>query len=90
MSLVALGQFNKEIINHLEVQESYKNIDEESDVIHLLLIIKRIVYSYKSKSYPFLVINMVLRGFYTTYQSNSSSCDKYFDTITNLRDVISH
>ena len=33
---------------------------------------------------------MSLRGFYSTYQSNSSRCDKYFETVNNLRDIISH
>ena len=33
---------------------------------------------------------MALRGFYTMYQSKSSSCDKYFETITNLREFIYH
>ena len=32
---------------------------------------------------------MALRKFYSTNQSNSSSCDEYFGTMTNLRDVIS-
>ena len=30
------------------------------------------------------------RGFYSTYQSKSSSCDEYLEMITYLRDVISH
>ena len=33
---------------------------------------------------------MALRKFYTIHQSSSSSCDDYFETISNLRDVISH
>ena len=33
---------------------------------------------------------MALRGFYTTYQSNSSLCNKYYETMNNLRCVISH
>ena len=76
--------------NRLEGEETYKDIDRESDVIRLLLIIKSISYSYKSKSYPILTIHMVLRKFYLSYQPSSSLCDKYFDTMTNLRDIISH
>ena len=33
---------------------------------------------------------MALRKFYLSYKSSSSSCDNYFETMTNLRDVISH
>ena len=33
---------------------------------------------------------MALRKFYLSYQSSSSSCDEYFETMTNLRDIISH
>ena len=33
---------------------------------------------------------MALIKVHSTYQLISSSCDEYFETITNLRDVISH
>ena len=33
---------------------------------------------------------MVLRKFYTSHKSSSSSCDKSFEMMSNLRDVISH
>ena len=33
---------------------------------------------------------MALRKFYSSYQSISVSCNEYFGTMTNLRDVISH
>ena len=33
---------------------------------------------------------MALKQFYASHQSNSSSCDKYFDTVTSLRDITSH
>ena len=36
----------------------YNNIDKESDVIRLLLIIETIAYSFDSKSYPVLEIHM--------------------------------
>ena len=42
------------------------------------------------KSYPVLAIHVALRGFYSAYQSNSSLCDEYFQTMTNLRDIITH
>ena len=80
-----LGQCTKSMENLLEGEEICENIDEESDVIHLLLIINRIPNSYESKSYPVLEIHMALRKFYSTYQSKSSSCDKYFKTMTNLK-----
>ena len=76
--------------NRLEGEENYEDIDGESDVIRLLLLIKRIAYSYESKSYPVLAIHMALRKFYTIHQSSSSSCDEYFETMSNLIDVIYH
>ena len=76
--------------NRLEVEETYEDIDGDSDIIRLLLLTKSITYSYESKSYPVLAIHMALRKFYTSHQSSSSSCDKYFETVSNLRDVISH
>ena len=33
---------------------------------------------------------MALKKFYSSYQLSSSSCDEYFETITNLSDIISH
>ena len=33
---------------------------------------------------------MALKTFYASHQSNSSSCDGYFETMLNLRDIISH
>ena len=33
---------------------------------------------------------MALRKFYSSYQSISASCNKYFENMTNLRDIISH
>ena len=76
--------------NRLEGEETYEDLDGESDVIRLLLLIKSIAYSYESKSYPVLAIHVALRKLYSSYQSSSSSCDDYFDTMTNLRDAISH
>ena len=76
--------------NRLEGEETYEDIDGESDVIRLLLLIKSIAYSYNSKYYPVLAIHMVLRKFYSRYQSSSSLCDEYFKMMTNLRDIISH
>ena len=59
---VVLGQFIEAMKNCLEVEESYKNIYEDSDVIFLLLIIKTIAYSCDSKYYPVLATHMVLIG----------------------------
>ena len=39
-------------------EEYYNNIDKESGVICLLLIIETIAYSFDSKSYPVLEIHM--------------------------------
>ena len=33
---------------------------------------------------------MELRKLYSSYQSSSASCNKYFETMKNKRDVISH
>ena len=33
---------------------------------------------------------MALRKFYTSHKSSSSSCDRYIETMSNLRDFISH
>ena len=87
---VAIGQCTEAMQNSLEGEKSYEDIDEELDVIRLLLLIKSITYSSESKSYPVMAIHMEMRGFYSTSQSNSSSCDKCFETMNNLRDVISH
>ena len=76
--------------NRLEGEETYEEINGDSDVIRILILIKSIAYSYKYNSYPVLAIHMALRKFYSSYQSSSSPCDKYFETMTNLRDVISH
>ena len=76
--------------NRLKGEETYKSIDEESDVICLLLLIKSTTYSYETKSYPVLEIHMALRKLYSTYQSNSSFYNEYLNNMTNLRDVISH
>ena len=87
---VALGQCTEAMKNRLEGEENYEDINVESDVIRLLLLIKSIAYSYESKSYPVLAIHMALKIFYASHQSNSSSCNEYFETMLNLRDVILH
>ena len=87
---MVLGQCTEATKNCLKVEETYKEIDGDSDVIRLLLLIKSIAYSYESKYYPVLAIHTKLRKFYTSHQSSSSSCDEYFETMSNLRDIISH
>ena len=87
---VVLGKCTEDMKNRLEGEEIYKYIYGDSEVIRLLLLIKSIAYSYKSKSYPVMAIHMALRKFYRRYQSSSSSCDEYFKTMKNLRHVISH
>ena len=62
--------------NRLEGEETYKDINRDSDVIRILLLIKIIAYSYKSKYYPVLSIHIELRKFYMSNQSISSSCDE--------------
>ena len=85
-----LVQYTEVMKNRLEEEETYKDIDGDSDVIRLLLLIKIIAYSYKSKSYPVLAIHMALRKFYISHKASSSSCNEYFKTMSNLRDIISH
>ena len=58
MYSVTLRKCTEAMENYLEGEESYKNIDKESDVIYLLLIIETITYSFDSKSYPVLEIYM--------------------------------
>ena len=77
-------------MNCLKEEEIYEGIDVEYDVIRLLLLIKIITYSYKSKSYPVLAIHMAPRKLYSSYQSSSASCDEYIEMMMNLRDVIFH
>ena len=67
---MALGQCTEATKNRIEGEETYENIDGESDVIHILLLIKSIAYSYESKYYPVLAIQMALREFYTSHQSS--------------------
>ena len=90
MYSVALGQCTEAMQNRLEGEETFEDINGESDTIRLLLIIKSIAYSYESKSYPVLSIHMALKKFNASHQSNSSSCNEYFENMSNLRDVISH
>ena len=44
---VDLGQCTEAMNNRLEGEETYKDINGESGVIHILLLIMRITYSYK-------------------------------------------
>ena len=44
---VALGQCTEATNNQIEGEETYKDIDGESDFIRLLLLIKIIAYSYE-------------------------------------------
>ena len=53
--------------NRIKEKETYEKMDWESEVIHILLLIKSITYSYESKSYPILVIYVALRKFYSSY-----------------------
>ena len=55
---VALGQCTEAMKNRLEVEETYKDIDAESELIRLLLLIKSIAYLYESESYPVLAIHI--------------------------------
>ena len=47
MYSVTLRKCTEAMKNYLEGEESYKNINKESDVIRLLLLIKIIAYPYK-------------------------------------------
>ena len=87
---VALEKCTEATRNCLEGKDIYEDIDGDSDVIRILLLIKSITYSYKSKYYSVLAIHISLRKFYTIHQSSSSLCDEYFKTVSNMRDVISH
>ena len=44
---MALGQCTKVMKNRLEGEDTYEDIDGDSDVIRLLLMIKIIAYSYE-------------------------------------------
>ena len=68
---VALGQCTEATKNRLKGEETYEDIDEESDAIRLLLIIKRITYSYESKSYPVLAIHTELKN---STQATNQTC----------------
>ena len=87
---MALRQCTEAMKNLHKGEETYDDLDGYYDFISLLLLRNSISYYYESKSYPILVIYMVLRKFYSCYQSITLSCDEYFETMTNLRDVISH
>ena len=49
---MTLGKCTEAMENCLEGEETYKDIDGESDVIRLLLLINSIAYSYKIKILP--------------------------------------
>ena len=87
---MALEQCTEAMKNCLEREETYEDIYGESKVVRLLLLIKIIAYSYKSESYPVLAIQMETRKLYTIHQSSSSLFNESFETMSNLRDVISH
>ena len=69
---MALGQCKEAMKNRLEGEEPFEDTDGESDASRILLLIKIIAYSFESKSYPVLDINMALKKFYASHQSNSS------------------
>ena len=64
---MALGECTEAINNRLKGEETCKDIDGESDVILLLLLINSIAYPYESNSYPVLAIHMALIKFYSIY-----------------------
>ena len=56
-----MGQFTEDTNNRLKGEDTYKDINGESNAIRLLLLINSIAYSYESKSYPVLAIHVALK-----------------------------
>ena len=90
MTDVALGQCSEAMKAKLELEDSFKSISNNGDVIVLLRLIRIIVFNYKSKRYPYLIIYNSLNSFYNYHQKLSMTNDAYLEAPQNLCDVITH
>lgn len=70
-----LGQCTDAMKKLLEGEGIFDDIENESDVIKLLKLIKSISYAYESKSYPLLEVQQAMKVFYSLYQDNKTLCD---------------
>ena len=70
-----LGQCTDATKKLLEGEGIFDDIENESDVIKLLKLIKSISYAYESKSYPLLEVQQAMKVFYSLYQDNKTLCD---------------
>eukprot|EP00957_Ditylum_brightwellii_P123892 9444075-Ditylum_brightwellii.AAC.1 len=88
MYAVAYGQCTEAMRAKLESDKGYREAAEESDVIKLLKVIKKISYHYQSQQYPYRAVHQAMRALYFTSQKEGMTLEQYLDEFTNRREVL--
>ena len=72
-----MGQCYKAMCQKLEADPGYKAVEAASDIISLLLLIKRLMYNYQSHKYSYQAFHESLQKLYTVQQGSHAEIQEY-------------
>ena len=84
MYSVAIGQFSEAMTSKLEASTQFKSINDDSDLIRLLKLIRDVSFAYESKQYPYLSFFNAVRSLYANYQKNYMTSANYLESFQNI------
>ena len=87
---IALGQYSEAMKAKLESSTNYETINDDSDLIGLLKLIRDVSYEYESKQYPYLSVYNAVRLLYGNYQKNYMTVNNYLESFQNIHQVVDH
>ena len=80
MYSIALGQCSEAMKAKLEASTQFEPINDDSDLIRLLKLIRDVSFAYEYKQYPYLSVYNGVRSLYSNYQKNYTSVDNYLES----------
>ena len=85
--LMIMGNTNDVMRNAVESSTKWKELDDKSDVIGLLELMKDLTHSKKNTQYEHWSLVNSMHKLFMINQSPTESLPKYYDRFTSLRDV---
>ena len=86
--LIVLGQCSETIRSKLRATRGFDVIEETSDLIELMKLLKQIMFSQRSQRYEMHSLADANRHFYTFTQTAEMSVSEYYERMINMMDII--
>ena len=82
------GQCSKTTQSKLETHIDYQQCKKDYDSLKLIKIIKEFVFKSDDQQYKYKAEDQVKRSYYNLRQTNTMSCQEYFEKVRNIIEVI--